>query len=230
MNCLLPSLVRGLSSGVVIAMLAGCAVTPFAQSTVTTHGPGTAGGAEPPGARSYACDDGSRIHLLTRREVATLAIGGRTLELARRPAEAGVRYAGEGVELRRRGERVRVTAPDQRRECRDAGPAGPWADAALRGVEIRAIGHEPGWSLEIVPGGWLHFSPAGDGDDVLALDPVRAVGTDGTRRYTARADGRELQVRLREAACTDTVSGERFALHVAVSVDGRTLEGCGRRL
>lgn len=212
-------------------LLAGCAATPFAQTSVSTRavdvGRGESGAQA---ARAYDCDDGGRVHVLATRESARVDLGDRLRRLDRASDDAGIRYGGGALELHLRGDRLRLISPAGERECRYAGPAGPWADAALRGVEVRAIGHEPSWSVEIVPQRWLHFVPMGEGEALLALDPVSAVGTDGTHRYTARGVDRELRVRVREAACIDSMRGDRFPLRVVVEVDGRTLQGCGRRL
>ncbi len=227
-----PGAVRGLAATLLAAALAGCAAPPFAQTTVTTRSPGDPGGAGQGEARAYTCEDGTRFQVIATPEAAHVRLGNRTHRLARRAADRGTRYAAGGRELRIVADHATlVTRDGVGRTCRDAGAAGPWADAALRGVEVRALGHEPGWSLEIVPGRWLHFIPGpGGGEPMLALDPVLSVGTDGTRRYSARARGRELRVRIRAAPCTDSMSGERFALSVTVTLDGRSLQGCGRRL
>lgn len=39
-----------------------------------------------------------------------------------------------------------------------------------------------------------------------------------------------LEVVIQGKACTDSMSGERFAVSVFVSVDGKQLGGCGRAL
>lgn len=213
-----------------VLLIGGCAASPFVQTSVTTRSAQVAPDAGPPAARAYACDDGSRVRMLVTPEAARIDLGERTRRLVRVAADEGRRYGRDEVRLHLRGERLDLVSPRGSRECSDAGPAGPWANAALRGVEVRAIGHEPSWSLELAPERWLHFVPMGEGDALLARNPVHAIGTDGTRRYTARAGGRELRVSIRETACTDTMSGERFALQVTVTLDGRTLEGCGRRL
>lgn len=116
----------------------------------------------------------------------------------------------------------------------EAGPApapDPWAAALDRGVEFRAVGQEPGWTLELGAEGRLVY--VGDYGETRFEAPLPAAergAAAGTTRYTARADGRELVAVVREQPCSDTMSGEAFSHTVTVRLDGRELQGCGRPL
>jgi uncharacterized membrane protein len=214
-----------------VLLLAGCAGNPYVQSAVTTRTGEPAGEAGPPTARAYACDDGGRVFVLATAEAARVDLGERVVRLERRPTKRGTGYGDDALGVGLEDGRLTIDAAEGgRRQCSDAGPAGPWVDAALRGVRVRALGHGPDWSVEIVPDHWLHLRVPEAGESVLAFDPVRAVGIDGTRRYTARSGTLELRVRILEASCTDGVSGETMPLRVSVTLGDRTLDGCGRRL
>ena len=116
-------------------------------------------------------------------------------------------------------------------EVPEGGPdSPPWRAALARGVDFRALGQEPGWSLDIDQDGPTVY--AGDyGTDTLAA-PTPAAARDGgdAITWTFRADGRELRVRVTARECHDTMSGEAFTHSVAIVVDGTELTGCGRWL
>lgn len=107
----------------------------------------------------------------------------------------------------------------------------PWRAAIARGVDFRAVGQEPGWSLEIDRDGATVY--LGDyGTDTLSAPtpaPTQTAGADGdVIVWTLRTDGREVDIRVTARECHDTMSGEAFSHTVALAVDGRELSGCGR--
>lgn len=105
----------------------------------------------------------------------------------------------------------------------------PWQAAIRRGVDFRALGQEPGWSLDIDRDGRIVY--AGDyGTDTLAASTPEPTDSGDAMSWTVRTDGRELSARVREQDCRDTMSGERFTHAVTLDVDGRELHGCGRWL
>jgi heat shock protein HslJ len=84
----------------------------------------------------------------------------------------------------------------------------------------RAHGTEPFWSLTIVEG-QLIFEPAAGARIAV---PAPAPRTDEvTRSYTTP----RLAVSINHGACTDGMSGQRYADTVFVTVGGREFEGCG---
>jgi heat shock protein HslJ len=108
--------------------------------------------------------------------------------------------------------------------------ATPWEQARLRGAEFRAVGQEPGWSLELDQDGQVRF--AGDyGRTRLAgatQEPTRDDA--GAITFRAQPEGRDLTVVIRETPCRDTMSGESFSHSVTVRLDGGEMTGCGRTL
>lgn len=51
---------------------------------------------------------------------------------------------------------------------------------------------------------------------------------EGATRYQSQTNGRALTITIRRAPCQDAMSGEPFPATVEVSIDERTLSGCGR--
>ena len=108
-------------------------------------------------------------------------------------------------------------------------------DAKLRGVDFRATGNEPPWILEMgpaeivvytgyesVPHPFPAVEPRSDPDETLS------------EWATADDSGRILHVAVwipaDGSACLDSMSGERFESTVEITLDDRTLVGCGRAL
>jgi uncharacterized membrane protein len=104
---------------------------------------------------------------------------------------------------------------------------GAWQQAKARGVAFRATGQEPAWLLEI----------SADAGIVLMLDygatrrvtPWREPVTGQEAGQTIYRSG-DIEIRVDDRECRDTMSGEVFAATVSVSIPGRSLRGCGRPL
>lgn len=107
----------------------------------------------------------------------------------------------------------------------------PWEAAWLRGVVFRAVGQEPGWLLELDEENRLRF--LADYGQISFRPPAPAAVAIDTATHavtwSARTDAHDLVATVREAPCTDTMSGEAFTHVVVVRFDGRELDGCGRR-
>lgn len=105
----------------------------------------------------------------------------------------------------------------------------PWQAALARGVDFRALGQEPGWSLDVDREGLVVY--AGDyGTDTLRAPVPSSVRAGDADAWSVRGHGRELHVRVVERDCRDAMSGERFTHTVTILIEGRELQGCGRWL
>ncbi|MFQ3623694.1 MAG: META domain-containing protein, partial [Acetobacteraceae bacterium] len=82
----------------------------------------------------------------------------------------------------------------------------------------------PFWLLEIV-GDRLRFSPMGASPTEATLLPPRATA-EGTLHETAPG-GPRLLVLVTPGPCRDTMSGAIFPDNVQLTVEGRTVSGCG---
>ncbi|HEX6107659.1 MAG TPA: META domain-containing protein, partial [Gemmatimonadales bacterium] len=142
---------------------------------------------------------------------------------------SGAKYVSAGTTFWSRGELATLETPDgSRPDCRGRPAATPWEEAALLGVEFRAVGQEPGWLLDIDEGRWLRY--VGDYGSTRAFAPApRRDSAGGTVTYRARSEGRELTVEIREAPCRDVMSGEAYSHTVTVRLDTSEVHGCGRQ-
>ncbi len=98
------------------------------------------------------------------------------------------------------------------------------------GVEFRASGNEPGWTLDVLADRLVF---AGDYGTRRATTPRPAARTDPTSNetvYRADTEAHRLTVRIRPGPCVDSMSGVRYPFAVAVELDGMPYRGCGRTL
>jgi len=103
-----------------------------------------------------------------------------------------------------------------------------WHQAKLRGVAFRAIGQEPGWLLEITEGkGFLLVTDYGSNrNNYEFVEPQ--VDVDARRTRYVLSEGPVIEIR--GESCTDTMSGESFAVTVTIVLPEQALRGCGRAL
>ena len=100
-----------------------------------------------------------------------------------------------------------------------------------RDRDFRALGQEPGWQLEIRKGAEMRLTyDYGAGTAVTPAARVQIDPTSGTRTYHAVTEANDLRVVIVPVACADTMSGRAFAATVSVTLNGRTLRGCGEEL
>ena len=109
-----------------------------------------------------------------------------------------------------------------------AGAAGEQAGGAGDEVVLRAAGNEPGWRLELLAGGAARFLYNYGEQELTAQTSFEETAAGAT--YRADTGTHTLEVTVTKVACSDSMSGEAFALTVTVTLDGATYQGCGRRL
>ncbi len=110
------------------------------------------------------------------------------------------------------------------------GGAGPWADAAARGVDFRGIGNEPGWTVEIVDGEQVTMVTDYGANSVVTPAPAPATNAAGHTVYRIDTDAHRLNLLIEARACQDAMSGEEFPAAVTATLDGTRYSGCGRAL
>lgn len=97
--------------------------------------------------------------------------------------------------------------------------------AESRGVEFRASGNEPGWTLEILADRLVFVGSYG-AERAITPRPAPHLES-GETVYAAVTEAHRLTVRIRRTPCADSMSGERYDANVEVELDGRRYRGCG---
>jgi putative lipoprotein len=184
--------------------------------------------------QAWRCADGTRLATAFGEVGAALRlrIGETRWRLPPERTASGAAWAGEGVRFWNRGEEALLERDAERTRCTVDRVGGAELEAAARGVRLRALGNEPGWVLELAPGGvrWvtdygtrsLRFGPPERSEDPAASQHWwTAAPVDG--------DGAPLRVAVAPGPCHDA-AGRPFPLTVTVHHEGRRHPGCGRSL
>lgn len=182
-------------------------------------------------ARTYVYECGE-LDAVVHTEPGKLTLLAQGLEsvLEQVASASGVRYEGEGRLFWTRGETALLEIDGQRyEECRSNAAKAPWADAAYRGVDFRALGNEPGWLLEVDEGRDIRLvTDYGERSLYLPAPAPRFEG--GIVRYSVTTKAHEVQLDIEPRVCQDSMSGAVFEARVRLQLDGQEYLGCGRYL
>lgn len=126
----------------------------LALALLTSAAQGGEHGAAPthPAAQTYVyeCPDGFGFVVRIEGETAWLFLPRKTLSLPHVASGSGARYSDGTVSYWGKGEEALLEAGDEvHRGCRNDRAKAIWEQAKLDGVDFRAVGNEPGWTLEI---------------------------------------------------------------------------------
>jgi putative lipoprotein len=138
---------------------------------------------------------------------------------------SGARYSDGASTFWNNGREATFELNGRKQTCRERRE--PWQEAADRGVDFRAVGQEPGWFLEIDNDKQIRLVYDYAEHELITPVPVRTTKGKSTF-YDTTVRSKHLLIRIDEAPCTDVMSGEGFPRSVSVTIDARTLRGCGR--
>ncbi|MGB7904163.1 MAG: MliC family protein [Steroidobacteraceae bacterium] len=184
--------------------------------------------------RAYVwhCADGQTLVMrnLIREQAIAIDFHDGTRRLDQTASASGARYAdgvmvfwtkGSAATLERKG------TPAVRCEERRADSLRE--DARVRGVVYRALGNEPGWTLEVGPASKLSWT-TNYGEERHDFEQAEAAtAPDGTSVYTAQKDAISIKASIKAERCVD--DGDVAYDHVVtVESGGQTYHGCGTRL
>jgi len=213
--------------------LAACAGT---GASSPSAGPGPQAEAFPEGVlRAYAwqCTDGQRLLMrnLLRERAITLVLQDGEHRLEQTISASGVRYAdaGENIVFWTKGDTATLERPGSAAvRCEELRAESLREDARLRGVTFRALGNEPGWTLEIGPQTRLDWVTQFGAERHTFAASTATVTPHGIS-YTATEDSKSIKVTIRAERCVDDgdVAYDYTAL---VEFRGTTLRGCASKL
>lgn len=106
-----------------------------------------------------------------------------------------------------------------------------WEDARRSGVEFRAVGLAPSWTLELGQGQCLHFIDHDSARLISASmpEPLSDVRSGGLL-YAAHSETLDLQVGIERRVCSSATNADAMSHTVVIRVDGKEYTGCGRAL
>jgi hypothetical protein len=191
------------------------------------------------GARQAAAKDGNvLVYYCHNLSIVTVRVFPKRVEVeteARRATlvettpESPVRYSNGSMTLSDLAEQVRLEEPGAVYFCRSLPSEVAWQEARFRGIEFRAAGDNPSWSLEIDSGVAIEFtSGQGDTRSVTRFPPAKFAGTDARMTLAALSGSLSLAVLAERRVCT--LGESVMTLTVTITLNGKTYSGCGRTL
>lgn len=188
--------------------------------------------------RAYVWDCGAagtvRMRNLFRDRAVELDLGGGPQRLEQTVSASGARYANadESVVFWTKGDTARLERRGvEAAQCTEHRADSLREDARLRGVVYRALGNEPGWTLEVGPGGTLDWI-TNYGQERHRFDgAIEQVQGDapGSRTYTAGDAGETIRVTIAATPCTDD-GDVAYDFTATIDFAGGRLRGCATKL
>lgn len=152
-----------------------------------------------------------------------------TLKLVKAVSASGEKYAdsSDNIFWLHQGEALADIHGSQYRNCRKNHRESIWQGAKLRGVDYRAVGQEPPWTLEITNRNQLQVFI---GYDRQLHSFTLAEPSSDTSKRTTHYQGDGVQLTITGSECHDSMSGEAFESSVQLIIGDKHYRGCGRAL
>lgn len=200
----------------------------------STPGESTPGESTPGQTLVYVCADYEFV-VHSREDRASLYLPHSEHQLLRDPDSPDQRYIGEHIYLLLHDNRASLELDSfSYRDCPLDLNRVPWEEARLRGVDFRAVGQEPGWSLEIQHDRHMLFIYDYGKRRFLAPTPDPfmddSVEDAAVTLYRMTRGQQTMEVELRVEHCQDSMSGALYDNSARVVLDGREYRGCGTAL
>ncbi|MFK0570521.1 MliC family protein [Endozoicomonas sp.] len=185
---------------------------------------------------AYDCENG--FHFTTSVEgdpegvSARVFLPGETVRLPVVVSASGARFSnGKVTYWSSKDEALLAYNGKAYKQCRVNRKQTIWEAAKLRGVDFRAVGNEPGWTLEIRNSEQIVFI-TNYGEDRYTFPAAEPVSNAVTRttEYKASAGGHALTIILEGKPCDDTMVDESYPITATIQFDGRRYRGCGMPL
>jgi len=180
----------------------------------------------------YECGGDYSFVARIEGEKAWLFLLGRTVPLPKVPSGSGAKYSNGQITLWSKGEEALMLFGERERyTCRNNRVRSVWEHAKFNGVSFRAVGNEPGWHLEIyMQERMVLVTDYGESSLEFAVPEPDTDQRARTTTYSIQDGEHDLTILIEGRPCQDTMSGEEFEAAVTVTLNGRTLSGCGRSL
>jgi len=180
----------------------------------------------------YECGDSLQFTAYVTRDSTWLFLPDTTLKVLPVRSGSGAKYEAGSFIYWSKGEEAILQQPrGSFMICKTNPRLKAWEAARVRGVEFRALGQEPGWHVEIVPGKQIAYIGNYGRDTVITPVPHPQKSEDQKRIvYKAATKEHSLELEIIDKPCTDAMSGFSFPLSVKITVDDKTHNGCGQYL
>ena len=163
-------------------------------------------------------------------ESIALLLPKESLQLPKQVSASGVRYSNGNVTFFSKGNEAFIEAKDSKDHCVEDRQASVLEDAKLRGVDYRASGNEPGWSLEISGSNMVFITGYGQSAYSFAISGHDLNRETRTVTYTSSTPNDTISARILGKTCSNGVNGKRFETAVEIEFNGMLYKGCGQGL
>jgi len=180
----------------------------------------------------FNCENLSQVVVRYLPDAVDLRLPNRVLILPRSADPSEQRYSANGVTFWNAGNYASIEGPDGKYVCRNSPAEVAWEEARSRGIDVRAAGEDPEWSLEIDEGKGMEFVADSGATHVSTTPPLPDIdpALDVTT-YRARTAGHTLHVVLESRLCWFRANPAASSATVTVTLDGnKVYHGCGRPL
>jgi len=179
----------------------------------------------------YQCSDQRFVARFENGSV-LLSLPEGTVRLPRQIAASGTKYGNDDITFWGKDDTATLTGPNRATaHCRRYAAAAAWEDARLRGIDFRAVGDMPTWTLEIDRGDSVYLMIEGNAAPIILARPVPSFDPESTQTfYRARSKTHGLLVTVYGDRCDREMDGERMLHRVMVRLNGQELKGCGRTI
>ena len=177
----------------------------------------------------FTCSDTLEFVARTNNKEAWLFLPTGTIQLLHTGAGS---YRNDQTHFQINGQEASLEASSVKHLlCKNDRGQAIWEHAKLNGVDYRAIGNEPGWILEIRnQESIILITDYGSTQHEFILPKPEIDETNRFTRYQSKDSDYELILTISGESCIDSMSGEKFASKVTVTLDEKILQGCGRAL
>jgi uncharacterized membrane protein len=177
----------------------------------------------------YSCHNLSLLKVRVYQARVEVQTATRKATLTETPTPSAARYTNGTVTLSGLDEYVRLEEPGAVYWCRKIPGEAPWHEASLRGIDFRAAGDDPAWSVEVDSGIGVEFGAGlGAARTVTRFPPAELKGDERRMTLSARSASHALTLVAEQRVCQQ--AGNTMTLSVTVTLDGKTYSGCGRAL
>ena len=180
--------------------------------------------------RVYYCNNLAILTVRVLKDRVEVTTPARSASLPRNErSESTGQYSNGTVSLSGLGERIRLDEPGISYWCQSLPAEVPWQDARFRGIDFRAAGSNPEWTLEVNSGVAVEFATGQGASRILTKFPPAefTAGEKGTVLAT-KSGSHSLTAISQKGLCEH--AGSTMTLTVSVTLDGKTFSGCGRSL
>jgi len=174
---------------------------------------------------AYNCSDDYRFVAEVSTEEAWLFLPNQMVKLGKR----GKGYGSKQLFFTYIGWDANLSIGKKRYQCKNDGIEARWERAKFEGVAFRAIGNEPGWSLEIYDDSKILFH-TNHGKDTTLFTVEEKYSNITSTEYKLRSKENTFYVRIEGRKCFDTMLERSYESTVYLNFDGHELRGCGKAL